>query len=181
MFCEPVTQGEGEEVTVATVPTGFRVIYSNGCHSNVDADGTVFVREETGGASRIAMDYLPFSHSLAESIVWRPATGELAGQSVVMVGKYLSPNASVEPDSFGEPYAILNLNEDGRQVFASLSERIINRPLATFVSGQPLRRASGEILAPIVLAGIDDTIVLQGLSAEDAVFLRDLVNSGNAN
>jgi preprotein translocase subunit SecD len=102
----------------------------------------------------------------------------LNGAPAVMTGSFLRSNAEVQIDSFGAPYLVFNMTDDGEEVFGTLTQRIIGLPLATFLDGEPIRGDDGQILAPVVNARIDDTGVTEGLSLEDARRLKTFLNNG---
>jgi preprotein translocase subunit SecD len=183
MFCEPLqegVQGQGAGAPIATVPFGTQVVYKAGsCEPDVAEDGTIAAIGADGNLTRVTPTYIaPTGLTSVEGIVWTPATGELNGAQTVMTGSFLRSNAQVQIDSFGAPYLVFNMTDDGQKVFGSLTERIVGLPLATFLDGEPIRGDDGQILAPTVNARIDDTGVTEGLSLEDARRLKTFLNNG---
>ena len=183
MFCEPLqegVQGQGAGAPIATVPFGTQVVYKAGsCEPDVAEDGTIAAVGADGTLTRVTPTYIaPTGLTSVEGIVWTPATGELNGAQTVMTGSFLRSNAQVQIDSFGAPYLVFNMTDDGQEVFGSLTQRIVGLPLATFLDGEPIRGDDGQILAPTVNARIDDTGVTEGLSLEDARRLKTFLNNG---
>jgi preprotein translocase subunit SecD len=76
------------------------------------------------------------------------------------------------------------MNGEGENVFGSLTKRlqpagdVSGMPLATFLDGEPVRGASGEIIAPRIESEIRDTGQTSGLSVRDARRLKEFLNQG---
>jgi preprotein translocase subunit SecD len=186
MFCEPLQeggQGAGTGAPIGFVATG-QVIYRPGtCDPDVADDGTVAVLGFDGSLSRAAptfVDATSFysSGGSADQIVWTPAQGELDGQLVTMTGQYLDNDASILFDTIGRPILEFSVNDTGREVFGTLTQRITGLPMATFLDGEPIRGAEGRVIAPIVRGRIDETGFTEGLTLADARRLRTFLNNG---
>ena len=186
MFCEPLQQGAQMQATgapIAVVTTG-RVVYKPGtCDPGVDENGQVNVLGADGIATRQAPTFTTLESVLSlsggiEFIVWTPAKGDLNGAPTTMTGSFLKSNASISFDGLGQPILLFNMNDDGKRVFGSLSQRLINSPLATFLDGEPIRGDDGQVLAPTINDQITDSGVTRGLSVNDAKRLKTFLNNG---
>lgn len=195
MFCEPLQQGSQGSATgssIATVPAGTRVYYEPGtCRPDVNEDGQIAVagtdgnvsRNDDGTIQRVQPTYMDVSTAQTsgfptETMVWAPAMGELNGAPLAMSGTFLKANSEVQLGTLGEPYLYFETTRDGEKVLGSLTERIVGLPLATFLDGEPIRGARGQIIAPIVNDQLTTGGVTTGLSLEDAKRLRTFLNNG---
>lgn len=198
MFCEPLQQGgqgasTGTSTAVAVVPAGTQVYYKPGtCEPDIDAKGAVATgtgsgesrqpaKDASGNIVRVTPQYASVSNlssAVFESVVWTPAKGDLNGVPTIMTGSYLQSNAQVVFDSLGAPALQFNMTDSGKQIFGSLSQRLIGMPLATFLDGDPIRGEKGQILAPTIQATITDRGQTTGLSLGDAKRLRTFLNNG---
>ncbi len=198
MFCEPLQQGgqgvaTGTSTSVAVVPPGTQVYYKPGtCEPDIDANGEVATstgtgqerqpaKDANGNIVRVKPSYVSVS-ALAnvgkEGVVWTPAKGELNGVPTIMTGSYLKSNAQVVFDPLGAPILQFNMTDSGKQIFGSLSARLVGMPLATFLDGEPIRGEKGQILAPTIQSAITDSGQTTGLSLNDAKRLRTFLNNG---
>jgi hypothetical protein len=182
MFSEPLRETGGAGERVAVVDPGVQVVYGpGGCQPDIDATGNVAVRGSDGSLSHVAPAYIPPQQAVSgANVVWSPATGTLNGERVVMTGRFLEQSAKVGFDSLGSPLVTLSMTGDGRQVFGSLSERLIGYPVAMFVDGVPERAPEGRLLAPTIASKITDSIQVTGLSLDEAKRLTALVSYGLA-
>jgi preprotein translocase subunit SecD len=184
MFCEPLqenAQGQATGAPVAVVQFGQQVIYKPGtCDPDVDDNGQIAVVSADGSLSRVAPTYVSLGTTPVslEQIVWTPAVGELNGATTIMTGAFLRSNASLSFDALGQPLLVFNMTDDGREVFGSLTQRLIGSPLSTFLDGEPIRGDDGQIIAPTIEARIDEGGVTRGLSLEDARRLKTFLNNG---
>jgi preprotein translocase subunit SecD len=183
MFCEPLqqgTQGVGTGSPIATVQFGQQVQYKPGtCDPDVDADGNIAVIGADGTGSRIAPTYLLLTQIASiDQIVWTPGVGELNGAPAIATGSYLERNTSIQFDSFGAPYLIFSMTDDGARVIGALTGRIQGLPMATFLDGEPIRGGGGGVIAPIVNARIEESGVIEGLSVDEARRLKTFLNNG---
>ncbi|MHB8514296.1 MAG: protein translocase subunit SecD [Dehalococcoidia bacterium] len=191
MFCEGLQQGgqAGAGAALAVVPDGSKVYYKPGtCQPEVDATGAVALKDATGNIAknpdgtiqRVMPTYTTAYNT--ENVVWTPAKGDLNGAPTIMTGQFLQRNTSVQFDSLGQPQLIFNMTKDGQKVFGSLTQRIGGKtnglPLATFLDGEPIRGATGGIIAPRVQSQITDTGTTTGLTLADAQRLRTFLNNG---
>jgi preprotein translocase subunit SecD len=206
MFCEPLQQDgrpgviQGDATSnVATSDRAAEVYYKPGtCEPDVDEDGAValaapdnpdgtpggLLRDESGAVTRVTPDYGPSATAPPTQMIWTPGLGELGGLPTVMTGGFLKSNASVQFDSFNRPFLVFNMTGEGETVFGTLTKRlqtagdVRGMPLATFLDGEPVRGATGEIIAPTINAEIRDQGVTEGLSVRDARRLKDFLNIG---
>ncbi len=182
MFCEPLQEGAQLQATgapIAYVVTG-QVAYKPGtCDPDVDASGQINVRATDGTVTRQTPNYATLESVPAlEFVVWTPAKGDLNGALTTMTGAFLRSNASITFGSLGEPILLFSMNDDGKKVFGSLSQRLIGSPLSTFLDGEPIRGEDGEILAPFINDQITDSGRTTGLSLNDAKRLKTFLNNG---
>jgi len=193
MFCEPLQEGftpaqvqGGLGNNVATSPRAGEVYYKPGtCEPDVDAEGNVALADQNGnlrrgadGAVERLTPVYQAGAATADQIIWTPAKGELGGAPVIMTGSYLERNTDIVYDSFGNPALIFRMNDDGEDVFGSLTRRIQGLPLATFLDGEPVRGRDGQVIAPVVQGEITDVGQTTGLSNADARRLRTFLNIG---
>jgi preprotein translocase subunit SecD len=180
MFCEglqPGGQGGGAGTPLATVPDGRAVLYKPGtCEPDIDASGQVATLAADGSIARITPQFT--TTPARDNIVWIPAKGDLNGAPTIMTGSFLKSNTSVQFGSLGEPLLVFNMNKDGEKVFGSLSQRLIQLPLATFLDGEPVRGKDGQIIAPTIQSQITNTGQTTGLSLNDAKKLKTFLNNG---
>lgn len=179
MFCEPVyVEDESGAREVATVPHGMEVVYQPGsCEPEFEgdlvrvraADGSVELVEPTFGQYRFG--------DPVEFIVWRPATGVLGGEDVIMTARFLKL-FYMDFDFLGQPAVIFNMTDDGQDVFESMSTRLVGLPLAVFIDGSPLLGGDGRMIAPVIQSSIRDTGQTTGLSLVDAERLVALFDAG---
>ena len=181
MFCEPLRE-PGGGTRIAVIDSGAQVSYAlGGCQPDVDASGAVAVRNKDGSASRVTPTYAdPRRVFPRDNVVWTPAKGTLNGAQVIMTGRYLKRDASVEFDSLDAPTLLFHMTSDGQHVFGSMSERLIGYPVATFVDGVPVRGEYGELLAPTIQARITDSGQTTGLTLEVAKLMAALIDNGLA-
>jgi preprotein translocase subunit SecD len=181
MFCEGLQpdgiQG-GAGSPIGIVPEGNRVIYKPGsCEADFTAEG-VLIRNDDGTTTRQPVNFVTReSIPSFDNVVWTPAKGELDGVRTTMTGAFLKSNSRVDIQ-FAQPRLIFSMTGDGEKVFGSLSERMIGLPLATFLDGEPIRGADGEIIAPTIQSQITDTGTTTGLTLKDAQRLSTLLNNG---
>jgi hypothetical protein len=167
MFCVPFTRDDG--ATVATT-NGTGRYRPNSCEPELDESGDPVV---DGGTPTWAAPPGPFP----EQLIWMPATGATeSGPKILVTGAVLE-NAETRQGP-GDEYAVIaNIRRESQPLFASMTEQAINQPLAIYVDGEPLRGADGNIIAPIVLSRIEDTLLISGLAESDAAELTDEINS----
>lgn len=192
VFCEAITQEpdpnattltpkEQEQIPIAAVPFGESVVYQNGsCDADIDASGAVAVRSAAGVVSRITPRYAPHASVPLEYVIWRPAKGSLNGVVAAMTGLFLRNDATITIDVLGRTRVDLNMTTEGQEVFGTLSERNIGLPLTTFVNGAILRGSDGQPFAPTIQSRIRESILVGGLSLDDAKRVVAIVNSGGA-
>lgn len=182
-FCEPLqegAQGGGTGAPVAVMTGGEQVVYKTGtCEPDIAEDGSIAVIRPDGQIARVQPTYVPPTQLTSlESVVWSPGRGELNGAQVTMTGSYLDNDAAINITPLGAPELVFSTTPDGEEVFASLTQRIIGLPMATFLDGEPIRDANGAILAPQVQARIEGEGVTRGLTLEDAKRLKTFLNNG---
>ena len=193
MFCEPLQEGftasqlqGGLGNNVATSAQAGEVYYRPGtCEPDVDEEGNVALaaadgsirRGPDGTIERLTPIYAQGAAS-PDQIIWTPAKGEFGGAPVVMTGSYLRRDTDITYDTFGNPYLIFRMTDDGAEVMGSLTSRIQGLPLATFLDGEPVRGKDGFVIAPTVQGEIRESGQTTGLSVADARRLRTFLNNG---
>jgi hypothetical protein len=164
VFCEPLRR-PADPGKIALV-SGEVVYRGNSCRPDLDSAGAVLVRTKDGSEARLQPNYVTAEQAYfeADSIVWSEASAEVNGHRVVMTGRFISRQASVEKDSIGRAFAVLHFDGEGPAIFSQISKRLIGFPITVFVDGQPLQDDRGRILAPTIQSEIRDTIALNGAS-----------------
>jgi len=109
-----------------------------------------------------------------------PATGQwkvalapgLDGQEKELTGKYFRPNAQVvfDPRS-NQPQVSFEFDDEGSQLFETLTRRLIGQPLGIFLDNE-------VISAPTVQAVISRNGVITGLRIQEARTLAIQLNAG---
>jgi preprotein translocase subunit SecD len=123
--------------------------------------------------------YVPMS-SLAnfEDAVWIPAVATGSdGLEKPLTGRYLT-NAYLSADAAGAPVIDFSFNGEGAHLFGQISQRLIDKPLAFFLDGVPLRTTDNMIDAPIVRSQITDKGQITGMSLDDAQYLVKMLKAG---
>lgn len=108
---------------------------------------------------------------------WIPATAVIDGQEKVLTSSYLE-NAYVTQDSLKGILIILEWNEEGSELFAEITGRLVGEPLAIFEGDEPLLGEDGRPYAPIVQQKIVGNAQIQGMSANEATELVSQLNAG---
>jgi len=109
---------------------------------------------------------------------WLPATATVNGQKKELTSAYFKENTYVGTDSLGRVLLFFEWNEEGSKLSAEITERLIGKPLAIFLSGEPLLGDDGKPIAPIVRSKITDRGEIEGLSLREAQELSKLLNAG---
>lgn len=109
---------------------------------------------------------------------WLPATAIVNGQEKVLTSAYFKENTQVVPGQLGVPLLIFEWNEEGSKLSEAITGRLIGKPLAIFLSGEPLLGEDGQPIAPIVRATIIDSGQIEGLSWNETRDLSKLLNAG---
>jgi preprotein translocase subunit SecD len=108
---------------------------------------------------------------------WIPATAVIDGQEKVLTSSYLE-NAYVTQDSLRGILIILEWNEEGSELFAEITGRLVGEPLAIFEGDEPLLGEDGVPYAPIVQQKIVGNAQIEGMSANEATELVSQLNAG---
>jgi preprotein translocase subunit SecD len=108
---------------------------------------------------------------------WVPATAVIDGQEKVLTSSYLE-NAYVTYDTLSGTLLILEWNEEGAELFAGITSRLVGEPLGIFEGDEPLLGEDGTPYAPIVRQKIVGNAQIEGLSADDAAELASQLNAG---
>ncbi len=109
---------------------------------------------------------------------WLPATAIVNGQEKTLTSAYFKENTQVVPGQLGVPLLIFEWNEEGSKLSEAITGRLIGKPLAIFLSGEPLLGEDGQPIAPIVRATIIDSGQIEGLSWNETRDLSKLLNAG---
>jgi preprotein translocase subunit SecD len=104
---------------------------------------------------------------------WIPATGQLNGQPVALTGAYLVPGHQqvTFTGSAGLPQVAFEFNSDGAQIFQTITQRLVGKPLGIYLDGE-------QISAPTVQAVLSQSGVITGLSLDQARLLALQLNAG---
>jgi len=111
-------------------------------------------------------------------VTWVPATADINGEEKVLTSAYFKENTYVGQGQLGQIYLYFEWNEEGSEISSQVTGRLIGKPLAIFLSGQPLLGEDGQPIAPIVRSQITDRGQIEGLSLSEATELSRLLNAG---
>jgi preprotein translocase subunit SecD len=111
-------------------------------------------------------------------IEWVPATGTVAGQEKILSSGYFKENTFVTTDDFGGVLLVFEWNDEGSELSGQITGRLIGKPLAIFLSGEPLLGEDEKPIAPIVQSVITARGQIEGLSLNEATELSQLLNAG---
>jgi preprotein translocase subunit SecD len=136
-----------------------------------DAQGNVAVYQNG------QVTFVPRPSSL-EDAVWVPsrAIGS-GGLEEQLTGRYLT-DAFPGSDAAGLPTVDFRFNGEGARLFEQISTRLIGKPLAFFLDGEPIRNKDGRIEAPTVQTTIKDKGQITGLSTPEVDYLVKLLRAG---
>lgn len=109
---------------------------------------------------------------------WVPATAEVDGQEKALTSAYFEENTYVSTDEFGRALLMFEWNEEGSTISEQVTTRLIGKPLAIYLSNEPLLGEDGTPIAPEVKAVISDRGQVEGLSVNEATELSSLLNAG---
>jgi preprotein translocase subunit SecD len=112
------------------------------------------------------------------NVTWVPATATINGEEKELTSAYFLENTYVGQDNMGRVLLYFEWNDEGSQISAQVTGRLIGQPLAIFLSGQPLLGDNGQPIAPIVQSQITDRGQIEGLSLNEATELSKLLNAG---
>jgi preprotein translocase subunit SecD len=148
-------------------------------------DGNLLLDENGEVVRQLPVYLFTYGGATPSNVIWTPAIGELGGAPTAMTGSFLERSTSVQFDTFGNPFLIFNLDDDGEDIFSSLTRRIQTVDdqtqglfLATFLDGEPITGADGQIIAPRVQSQITDSGQISGLTVSEARRLRTFLNEG---
>jgi preprotein translocase subunit SecD len=111
-------------------------------------------------------------------VTWVPAAATINGEEKVLTSAYFKENTYVTTDNLGRVILVFEWNEEGSEISAQVTQRLIGQPLAIFLSGEPLLGDNGQPIAPIVRSQITDRGQIEGLSYNEATQLSQLLNAG---
>jgi len=109
---------------------------------------------------------------------WVPATATVDGKEKVLTSGYFKENTYVSPGDLGGVLLIFEWDEEGSKLSEQITGRLIGKPLAIFLSGEPLLGEDELPIAPIVRSVITDRGQIDGLSLKEATELSQLLNAG---
>jgi len=109
---------------------------------------------------------------------WVPATATIDGKEKALTSGYFKENTYVGQGSLGQIMLYFEWNEEGSQISGEVTGRLIDQPLAIFLSGEPLLGDDEQPIAPIVRSQITDRGQIDGLSLGEATELSQLLNAG---
>jgi len=112
------------------------------------------------------------------NVSWVPATATINGEEKVLTSGYFKENTYVTTDNLGRVILVFEWNEEGSEISAQVTGRLIGKPLGIYLSGQPLLGDNGQPIAPIVQSQITDRGQIEGLSLSEATELSKLLNAG---
>jgi preprotein translocase subunit SecD len=109
---------------------------------------------------------------------WIPATGTVDGKEKVLNSGYFRENTYVTTSQLGEVLLVFEWNDEGSKLSEQITGRLIDKPLAIFLSGEPLLGEDEVPIAPIVRSVITTSGQIEGLSLKEASELSQLLNVG---
>jgi preprotein translocase subunit SecD len=109
---------------------------------------------------------------------WIPATGTVNGRNLTLSSRYFKQDTHVDLDSYGRPLLVFEWDETGAELSEQITTRLLGKPLAIYVGDEPLRGEDGQIIAPTVMAVMEDKGQIEGLTLADATELGDFLNAG---
>jgi preprotein translocase subunit SecD len=112
------------------------------------------------------------------NVTWVPAAATIDGEEKVLTSAYFKENTYVTTDNLGRVILVFEWNEEGSEISAQVTERLIGQPMAIYLSGEPLLGDNGQPIAPIVQSQITDRGQIEGLSLNEATQLSQLLNAG---
>lgn len=141
----------------------------------VDANGNVAVKQN-GQETYAPLTSL--SRTDLDNAVWIPAvaTGR-DGLAKPLTGRYLT-DTFLSGDQAGLPVVDFQFNDEGGYLFGQISERLLQKPIAFFLDGDPILTIDNHVDAPIVQAKITDRGQITGMSLTDANYLLKLLKAG---
>jgi hypothetical protein len=194
-FCEAKQDASG---AVATVAGGKAVKYEpDTCEPITNAQGQVQVTSQDGSAEWVAPDYVSIGGADLDNIVWSPAVGDLRGEPQPMTDAYLVPDASPfqpltdNPDPDVGWRAIYEATEDGKEVIASITQRLAPKgrtltdqrtgmqhgyPIAFFLDGKPVMGTDGHVAVFRVFLADFPPQLIDGLSRDTAYRVAQAIN-----
>jgi preprotein translocase subunit SecD len=102
---------------------------------------------------------------------WQQATGVVDSREIALTGRFLRPNAAINPDQLGNPNVSFELQDEGPDLMGQVTRRLTGQQMAIFVDDE-------LISAPVVQTKITDQGQITGLSLERARELVIQLNSG---
>ncbi len=109
---------------------------------------------------------------------WIPLTGTINGVERVLTSNYFEENTYVGQDNLGRLLLYFEWNDEGKELCAQITPRILGQPMGIYLSGEPLLGEDGYPLAPIVNDALESCNTIEGLSYNDATELSRLLNAG---
>jgi preprotein translocase subunit SecD len=106
--------------------------------------------------------------------MWKPAMGNLNGQTVALTSAYFKTNTAITADQSGQLLLVFEWTPDGSVLSKEITTRLYNNNRAQ------LGIFSGEemISAPSVNGIITEKGQIEGMSQKEATQLRDMLNAG---
>ena len=116
---------------------------------------------------------------MLENAIWVAARAVGSdGLEKELTGRYLA-DAHLGSDLADLPTVDFQLDDEGAYLLEQISTRMIGKPLAFFLDGEPIRNEEGKIFAPIVQAVIKEKAQIMGLPIENAEYLAKILSSGS--
>ncbi len=109
---------------------------------------------------------------------WVPTTAVIDGKEYTLTSAYFKENTYVGTGQLYQTLLLFEWNGLGSKISAQVTGRLIDKPLAIYLSGEPLLGEDGKPIAPIVRAQITDRGQIEGLSEKEATELSRLLNAG---
>ena len=112
---------------------------------------------------------------------WKPAQGTLNGKQVALTSGYFEQNTYLSTDNMGRILLLFQWNSDGSILSKEITTRLYNNNharLGIFSGDQPLKGDDNQAIAPSVNGIITDRGEIEGLSSEEANFLKNMLNAG---
>jgi preprotein translocase subunit SecD len=109
---------------------------------------------------------------------WKPATAVINGEEKALTSRYFKTNTYVGTSEMRGVELHFEWDEEGSEISAQVTERLIGQPLAIFDGDNALLDDDGIPIAPIVNSVITDQGVITGLSLNEATRLSRQLNFG---
>lgn len=134
----------------------------------------------TGEVSGYLLQQLLDNPDLMENAVFTPiVVVDEEGVARELNGSYLDRgDIFVDRDVIGNPVLNFGMNDEGARLLAAATGRLTGQPIAFFLDNEPIRGATGRIIAPTIQTQISDQGSITNLAIDDARELATLLRTG---